>query len=215
MLGAPNIRMATKRTPEMEEYLELLVRYKEAEKQPKVTMLGKDLKLSAASVSEMLQKLKKKGFVDYEKYGEIKLTKKGEKIGNEILRKHRFIERFLMRIGVKKNKAHKEACALEHVLSDDVEDALRKAMHSAGAPDIEGKHIKRLVDLKKGQKGRIMLVSGGREVCRRLTDMGLTPGTKIMLSRASTKLGAIEVCIRSSCLAIGRGLAEKILVKVD
>lgn len=207
--------MAKDRTPETEEYLELLVRYKEEKKQPKVKSLSKDLGISPASVSEMLGKLSKKGFVDYEKYGEIKLTKKGGKIGKEVLRKHRFIERFLMRIGVKKSKAHKEACALEHVLSDDVEEALKKAMHSPGAPDIKEKNIKRLADLKKGQEGKIILVSGGREACRRLTDMGLTPGTKVTLNRASSRAGALEVCIRSSCLAIGRGLAEKILVKVD
>ena len=70
--------MATKRSPETEEYLELLVRYKETKKQPKAKMLSKDLGVSAASVSEMLQKLAKKGLVDYKKYGEIKLTKKGE-----------------------------------------------------------------------------------------------------------------------------------------
>ena len=214
MLGAPNIAMKTKQTPEMEEYLELLVRYKEAKKQPKVTVLSKDLNLSAASVSEMLQKLKKKGFVDYEKYGEINLTKKGEMIGTDTLRKHRFIEKFLIRIGVKKNKVHDEACALEHVLSDDVEEALRKAMNAPDALEIDRNDIKRLVDLKKNEKGKIVLVSGGKQVSRRLTDMGLTPGTIVTLKRPSSRVGALEVCLRSSCLAIGRGVAEKILVEV-
>lgn len=214
MLGAPNIEMVTKRSPETEEYLELLVRYKEAKKQPKAKMLSGDLGVSAASVSEMLQKLAKKGLVDYKKYGEIKLTKKGEKVGKEILRKHRFIEKFLVRIGMKKSKVHKEACVLEHVLSDDVEEALEKAMRAPGALKIEKSNIKRLVDLKKNENGIIVLVSGGAQACRRLTDMGLTPGTKVTLNRASSKVGALEVCIRSSCLAIGRGLAEKILVRV-
>ena len=207
--------MAKDRTPETEEYLELLVRYKEEKKQPKVKNMGEDLGVSSASVSEMLGKLSKKGFVDYQKYGEIKLTKKGEKVGLEILRKHRFIERFLMRLGIRKNKAHEEACALEHVLSDDVEEALRKALHSPHGADIKGKNIKRLADLKKGERASIILVSGGREACRRLTDMGLTPGAKVKLSRASSRIGALEITIRSSCLAIGRGLAEKILVKVE
>ncbi len=214
MLGAPNIEMARERTPESEEYLELLVRYKEAKKQPKVTLLSKDLKVSAASVSEMLQKLKKKGFVEYEKYGEVKLTKKGEKIGADTLRKHRFIERFLVKIGVKKSKVHKEACALEHVLSDEVEEALRKAMEAPEALDVERGDIRRLVDLKKNEKGKIVLVSGGKQVSRRLTDMGLTPGTTVTLNRPSSRVGPLEVCIRSSCLAIGRGVAEKILVEV-
>lgn len=205
--------MATKRSPEIEEYLELLVRFKEGGKTPKVKALSEGLGVSAASVSEMLGKLAEKGLVEYERYGEIRLTREGEKEGRKVLRKHRFIEDFLVRIGLKEGRAHQEACALEHVLSDDVEKALRGAMGSGA--EVGGKKLKRLSELKKGEEARILLVSGGKEACRRLTDMGLTPGTKVRLSRASSRVGAVEICVRSSCLAIGRGLAEKILVEVE
>jgi DtxR family Mn-dependent transcriptional regulator len=196
-----------KRTPELEEYLETLVRYKEEKKEPKVKDLSKDLGVSAASVSEMLKKLSGKGLVKYERYGEIALTTKGEKLGRDVLRKHRLIEQFLILIGVKKDKIHDEACILEHALSDDVEKALRRALEDQ--PDVKHKDVKRLTDLKKGDKATIILI-----VCRRLTDMGLTPGTTISIGRASSRVGPVEVCIRDSCLAIGRGLAEKIFVKV-
>jgi DtxR family Mn-dependent transcriptional regulator len=201
-----------KRTPELEEYLETLVRYKEEKKEPKVKDLSKDLGVSAASVSEMLKKLSSKGFLKYERYGEIILTKKGEELGRKVLRKHRLIEQFLILLGIKKDKIHDEACVLEHALSDDVEKALRRALEEQ--PDIKDKDVKRLTDLGKGEKATIILITGGKSVCRRLTDMGLTPGTKITIGRASSRVGPVEVCIRSSCLAIGRGLAEKIFVKV-
>jgi DtxR family Mn-dependent transcriptional regulator len=201
-----------KRTPQLEEYLETLARYKEEGRDPKVKALSEDLGVSSASVSQMLKKLSANGFVEYERYGQIRLTKKGEDLGKKVLRKHRLIERFLILIGVKKDKVHDEACILEHALSDDVEKALRKALEDQ--PDVKHKDIKKLTDLKKGAKATIILITGGRSVCRRLTDMGLTPGTEITIGRASSRVGPVEVCIRSSCLAIGRGLAEKIFVKV-
>lgn len=206
--------MVKKRTPEMEEYLETLVRYKEGGRHPKVKDLARDLKVSAASVSEMLKKLSKKGLVKYKRYGEIKLTPEGEGMGSDILRKHRLLEKFLTLIGIKKSKIHDEACVLEHAISDDVERALRNAIWTAKKPEINAENIKRLSDMGKGDKGTILFITGGRSVCRRLTDMGLTPGTKVTVGRASSRMGPVEVLVRSSSLAIGRGLAEKVFLEV-
>ncbi|MBU0527100.1 MAG: FeoA domain-containing protein [Candidatus Micrarchaeota archaeon] len=201
--------MSKKRSPESEEYLEALVRYQEVGKNPKVKELAKDLGVSSASVSEMLKKLSKKGLVKYERYGEAQLTKKGTSLGKKVLRKHRLIERFLEFIGVKKTKIHKEACVLEHALSDDVETALRGVMStsSTGAR-------RRLCDLLRGDSGTIISIEGGKASSRRLIDLGLTPGTKVTVARASSRAGPVELHVRSSCLAIGRGLARKIFVEV-
>ena len=47
---------------------------------------------------------------------------------------------------------------------------------------------------------------------RRLEDMGLTPGTRIMVVKSAPFHGPIEINVRGSRLAIGRGMAERILV---
>lgn len=70
-----------------------------------------------------------------------------------------------------------------------------------------------LIDLKEGQKGTIISISGGRRGSQRLTDMGLTPGTEIKMLRNS-RFCPIEISVRGSKLAIGYGIASKILVKV-
>ncbi len=206
--------MREKRSPETEEYLELLVRYAKGGRRPKVKGLAKDLRVSPASVSEMLGKLSARGFVEYERYGEIRLTGKGEKIGQSVLRKHYLIERFLSMVGIKKAKIHGEACVLEHALSDDVEQGLMRALRALEKTGVQEKDVLRLVDLKKGESGIILVVSGGKGVCRRLTDMGLTPGTRITMERSSSAIGPVDISVRSTMLAIGRGIAEKILVKV-
>lgn len=71
----------------------------------------------------------------------------------------------------------------------------------------------KLIDLKEGQKGIIVSISGGCGVTQRLTDMGLTPGTEFKMVRKG-RLCPVEISVRRSKLALGCGVASKILVKV-
>jgi len=73
----------------------------------------------------MLKRLADKEYVCYSPYQGVALTSKGLGVGEKIMRKHRLLERFLhdtLRIG--NNKVHAEACAMEHTLSDEAEQAL-------------------------------------------------------------------------------------------
>ena len=63
-------------------------------------------------------------------------------------------------------------------------------------------------DLEDGRRGR------GWGAARRLMDMGLTPGTHVIVVKAAPFHGPIEILVKGSRLAIGRGMAERILVKV-
>jgi Fe2+ transport system protein FeoA len=50
---------------------------------------------------------------------------------------------------------------------------------------------------------------------KRLNDLGLTPGSKVTVIKSAPFNGPLEVSVRSSRLAIGRGMASRILVDVD
>ncbi len=50
---------------------------------------------------------------------------------------------------------------------------------------------------------------------KRLEDMGLTPGAKITVVKSAPFHGPIELQVRGSRLAIGRGMAERIMVRVE
>jgi DtxR family Mn-dependent transcriptional regulator len=50
---------------------------------------------------------------------------------------------------------------------------------------------------------------------KRLMDMGLTPGTKVTVIKSAPFHGPIEVLVRGSRLALGRGVAERVLVEVE
>jgi Fe2+ transport system protein FeoA len=55
----------------------------------------------------------------------------------------------------------------------------------------------------------------GDRFVKRLSDMGLTPGTKVTVVKSAPFNGPLEVCFRGSRLAIGRGMASRILVDVE
>jgi len=70
-----------------------------------------------------------------------------------------------------------------------------------------------LVNLKEGESAEIISILEGQMVTKRLSDLGLIPGTKIKVLRKAPFFGPIEIEVRGSELALGRGIAAKILVK--
>jgi ferrous iron transport protein A len=72
-----------------------------------------------------------------------------------------------------------------------------------------------LLSLKTNQEAKIVKINGGSEAIKRLSDLGLTPNTKIKILRKAIFGGPIEVEVRRSRFSLGRGLALKILVEVE
>lgn len=88
-------------------------------------------------------------------------------------------------------------------------------LHAQGLEEV-GKRKENLLalsELKSGQSGKIQFIRGGHTVLQRLLDMGLTPNTKVTLVKAAPFEGPIEVSVRGSKLAIGRGIASKVFVE--
>jgi len=200
-----------KESPSVEEYLEALYRKKEGGEKATTKEIARELNISQPSVTQMFKKLARAGFLDYESYRGASLTKKGEQRGKSVLKKHRLIEKFLLLLGVSKNHVHEEACRLEHAVSDEVEKRMRRALFS-GKAALAGK-IKKITDLKAGAKGKIVFIDGGKNASQRLADLGMTPGTIVKMESKSSFGGPVRLCVRSCCIAVGRGLAEKIFVE--
>lgn len=194
----------------VEEYLETLWRMHESGEKITTTGIASVLGVSPASVSEMLARLEKEGYVRRVPYKGAELTAKGRGVGRKMLGRHRLIERFLEGLGIPRRKIHNEACRLEHHLSDDLEGAMRKTLESPAAR----KGVVSLVELRIGELGKVVSIGSGERAARRLEDMGLTPGAPVKITRAAPFSGPVEVCVRDSCLVIGRGMAAKVMVEV-
>jgi len=70
-----------------------------------------------------------------------------------------------------------------------------------------------ITELKPGDKGIIASVCGNSKVTQRLADLGLTPKTRVSIIKTAPFNGPIEIAVRGSRLAIGREIAENILVQ--
>ena len=114
----------------IEEYLEVLYRNGSNKEQVSTTTLSNELGIAPGSVTQMLKKLEKLGYINYTPYRGASLTDEGMKIAQKITRKHRILEKFLLEIlKVKPENVHDQACEMEHTLSDEAERALCTMLH--------------------------------------------------------------------------------------
>jgi DtxR family Mn-dependent transcriptional regulator len=70
-----------------------------------------------------------------------------------------------------------------------------------------------LSTLKRNQEGTVAFIRGENRVLRRLHDMGLTPGTKIGITRVAPRKGPVEITVRGSRLALGDEIACNVFIK--
>lgn len=88
----------------------------------------------------------------------------------------------------------------------------RRRFHGSEAPKNEDE-LCVLTDLTEGEKGVVVKAFGGFGLVRRLAEMGLTPGVEVKLLKKGSFGGPVEVEVRGVALALGRGVASKVLVK--
>ncbi len=69
-----------------------------------------------------------------------------------------------------------------------------------------------LLNIAAGEKAEIVSLAGGYGFMRRLQEMGLIPGQIVQVVRNSA-IGPVEISVMGTHLAIGRGIAAKIIVK--
>jgi DtxR family Mn-dependent transcriptional regulator len=100
-----------------EEYLKTIYQLIQKQGKARVSYIAKKLNTRPASVTEMIQKLHRKGFVDYERYNPITLTPNGEVLAKAVCKKHKVLKEFLQRVlGIDKKIAAEDACKMEHVI---------------------------------------------------------------------------------------------------
>ena len=97
------------------------------------------LSVSPASATEMVQRLARKGFVDYEPYKGVLLTSTGLAFGQQMKRRHRLAESLLAILPFD-GDIHETACRMEHAFNDDLEVCLTRVL---GNPQLDpsGKEI--------------------------------------------------------------------------
>lgn len=188
--------MAKALSHNIQDYLKHIYQLTAAGGNAGTNQLANALNISAASVTNMLQKLSntKPPYVIYHKHQGVKLTEEGRIIALKILRRHRLIEVFLVeKLGYQWDEVHEEAEVLEHAMSPLLEKRIDAALgypefdpHGDPIPDenlnLPQRHQITLRALKTGQTGSIIRVPHeDPEVLRYLGKCGLRPGERIKL----------------------------------
>ena len=121
----------------VEDYLKAIYDLSQTEQPVSTTDISRTLKIAPASVTEMLKKLAEKGYIEHSPYHGTRLTTSGRRTAENIVRKHRLLERFLHDVlKVDKTQVHDQACGMEHSLSDEAAESLcRFLRHPETCPD--------------------------------------------------------------------------------
>lgn len=109
-----------------ENYLESIYKLSKAKKEIHAIDIVNDLGFSKPSVSIALKKLKDDNYILIDNNSHISLTDKGLKIALKIYERHILLTNILIELGVNKEIAEEDACKIEHDLSNEAFEAIKK-----------------------------------------------------------------------------------------
>lgn len=185
------------------------------------------LNTSAASVTDMLKKLKLKRLVAYEKYKGFKLTSEGKKQALTIVRKHRLWEAFLVnKLQFRWDEVHEIAEQLEHIQSKKLVDKLDEFLgypkfdpHGDPIPDSNGKMYEQiqtsLAEMNIHESGEISAIGNqSTALLELLTHNNIQIGTKLVIHAVFSFDKSMEIKIPNAPLfIISYELAKHLFVK--
>jgi DtxR family Mn-dependent transcriptional regulator len=110
----------------MEDYLEM-VSFLADEGPVRVTDIATRLGFTKPSVHAALKALEERGLIEHRRYSPVTLTEAGQVLALEIRERHKLIKNFLVNtLGVNAETAEKDACKMEHVLSEETLARMRE-----------------------------------------------------------------------------------------
>ena len=115
-----NTQSINKLSAALENYLETVAALKKEKKYARVGDIAKALDVKSSSVNVAINFLAENGLVIHEKYGYVDLTEAGEKLAQDIQRKHDILYSFLNELlFIESATAEEEACEIEHSVSGE------------------------------------------------------------------------------------------------
>lgn len=189
--------------------------------------LVRTLSISAASVTEMNTRLLKEELITHLPYQGVRLTEKGLRIANKLIRKHRIWEVFLAeKLGYDWNEVHSDADLLEHASSDLLIERLNIFLgeptfdpHGGVIPNQDGSipeiHSTPLIECNEGDRFKIKEVDDQEEFLEYLLYKKVHLGKEYTLADIEPYDGPLTLeSTTGEQTIIGHKAAFKILVEV-
>lgn len=208
-----------------EDYLKAIYQLASDGQKVSTSRLAEQIRCSAASVTNMLQKLSEMKLVKYTPYQGVTLTRAGCKIALEVIRHHRLIELYLAQVlGYSWDKVHAEAEELEHVISEEFEERIDLALghptidpHGHPIPTKDGRidlpQSRPLWEMSGGEWVRVQRVNDrDPEALRYLASIGVFPDVEFSVLKKAPFNGPIHISIDDSEHSLSEELARQIFV---
>ena len=190
--------------------------------------LASSLGVAPGTATTMVNTLAESGLVAYEPYKGVRLTAAGEKLAGLVLRRHRLIELFLVRVmGMRWDEVHDDAEQLEHAVSDRLIDKMDEMLgrpevdpHGDPIPDAEGavkpRRLDTLLTCPLGTPVTVMRVADqDREFLRFIERHDLKPGQSIEVEARDAASDSVRLRGKDDQrVTIGTRAASKLLVDV-
>ena len=192
-----------------------------------VSVLARHLRISAPSVTNMLARLRRERLVIVGLRGAARLSPVGQQAALQVLRRHRLLETFLVKVlELDWSEVHEDAEELEHHVSKRVLDALDRFMghptedpHGHPIPDRQGRLARRalapLAALPTGSAAEVREVRGGDDRARmaRWKQSGLVPGARVRMVQANADDGVFTLEIAGRRMVSGREGLDGIMIE--
>jgi DtxR family transcriptional regulator, Mn-dependent transcriptional regulator len=206
-----------------EEYLQILFWLHEAGLPMTGANVARAMQLSAPTVHEMVGRLERDGYITRDKDRTIAFTPSGVEHAQQIVRRHRLIERFLTDVlGVPWDEVHEEAERLEHAMSPVLEERMLAAIGDAktcphGHPIVVGARLAGvpLGDVDIGASVRVLRFENEAEdLLHYLKASGIEPGLEGTLVERDDEQVVVETPAGVRC-AVTPSVAETVSVIAD
>ena len=165
-------------------------------------ILKEEIKVSLSFIYEAIEELEREGLIQSQRIF-FTLTEEGEEKARDILKKHLVFENYFKKTRTE-NEAHKIAHILEHYVSEEVLNNIKKLSTFKE----EGIYLTKLKLRKKGLITNIMISDNG--LFERVVSMGIVPGEEVMITSEGSN--AIIIKIKNKKFALDKDIARKIKV---
>ncbi|MFD1315714.1 metal-dependent transcriptional regulator [Namhaeicola litoreus] len=210
-----------------ENYLKAIFKLADQNSEVSISDLSIFLKVSKPTVNSMVKNLQKNGWLNYEKYKPLSLTKKGEKLAGLVVRKHRLTEMFLVeKMGFSWEEVHEIAEQVEHIQSPLFFDRMDELLgfpsadpHGSPIPDKEGvieyHPLRRLKDASIGEILRFAgLTNSSIDFLKYLNGKNIELGIEIRVLKTEPYDGSMTVKIgEKQKEVLSSKVCEQLLVK--
>ena len=118
-----------------EMYLETILILKNKQDTVRAIDIAEGMGFSKPSVSRALSILKEENYISVDEKGFIKLTRKGSMVAKKIYERHVVLTKLFTNLGVDEKIAAEDACRVEHYISSQTFDAIKKHMEQFGTKE--------------------------------------------------------------------------------